>query len=73
MKTFATEIVAISNETGELATFCGEHIQALTIGLAQQWCDENKGYLKVTGELIVEIPFNIDKGIVIEYGDTSLN
>jgi hypothetical protein len=56
MKLWATELKALDSQTGEMKTWAGEHIKALTWKLAQQWCNENKGYLKVIGELIAEIP-----------------
>ncbi|MFD2922019.1 hypothetical protein ACFS6H_20025 [Terrimonas rubra] len=57
MKLWTTEIKAIDPLTGELKTWFGDYVQAPTFELAQQWCEKNKGYLKVTGELIAEIPF----------------
>lgn len=58
MRKWVTEIIAIEAATGKLKTWIGEHIEAPTWELAQSWCDEHKGYLKVTGELIAEIPCN---------------
>lgn len=56
MKFWCTEIQALDPHTGEMKNWGGENIEAPTWALAQKWCDENKGYLKVTGELIAEIP-----------------
>lgn len=56
MKIWVTEIKALEGRTGEMKTWCGENVEAPTCELAQQWCDENKGYLKVIGELVAEIP-----------------
>lgn len=56
MKIWCTEIQALKASTGEMKTWCGEHVQAPTMALAQQWCDDNRGYLKVIGELVAEIP-----------------
>lgn len=56
MKQWVTEIRAIKTATGEMKTFAGENVYAPTAELAQQWCDENRGYLKVIGELVAEIP-----------------
>lgn len=56
MKIWTTEIKAIDPLTGELKTWCGDYVHAPTFELAQQWCEMNKGYLKVIGELISEIP-----------------
>lgn len=57
MKKWCTTLRAINNETGELATFGGQHIEALTMSMAQEWCNKNGlGYLTVIGELIMTIP-----------------
>lgn len=56
MKKWATEIKALDAKTGEMKTWCGDNVDAPTWELAQEWCDKNKGYLKVVGELIAEIP-----------------
>lgn len=57
MKIWVTELQALDPGTGEMKTWCGENVTAPTWELAQQWCDNNeKGYLKVVGELIAEIP-----------------
>ena len=40
---WATEIKAICPHTGELLTYGGPQIEALTMTDAQQWCDENLG------------------------------
>ena len=56
MKIWTSELKAFDANTGEMKTWVGDHIKAPTWELAQQWCDNNKGYLKVVGELIAEIP-----------------
>ncbi len=56
MKTWITEFKAPDARTGEIKTWGGENVTAPTLELAQQWCYENRGYLKVIGELIAEIP-----------------
>lgn len=56
MKLWCTEIKALEAATGEMRTWCGDNIEAPTWELAQEWCDNNKGYLKVVGELVAEIP-----------------
>jgi hypothetical protein len=56
MKLWCTEIKALCPHTGEMKTWGGDDVAAPTWELAQQWCNENKGYLKVIGELIAEIP-----------------
>lgn len=56
MKIWITEIKAIDPQSGELKTWGGDNVIALSHEDAQQWCNDNKGYLKVIGELIAEIP-----------------
>lgn len=56
MKQFITEFRAVRWSDGEIITYGGENITALTHQMAQAWCDENKPWLKVLGELIAEIP-----------------
>ena len=56
MKVWLTEIIAKSAKTGELKIWAGENVEAPTFELAQEWCDTYKGYLKVIGELVMEIP-----------------
>lgn len=56
MKFWVTEINALDAQTDEMKTWGGPLIQAPTMELAQQWCNENRGYLKVVGELVAEIP-----------------
>ncbi len=78
MKTFLTELKAIDPKDGQLKTYAGRNIKALTRGLAQQWCDENEGYLTVVGELVSEIPcktgtLEADFSKKVDYIDTSLN
>jgi hypothetical protein len=56
MKTFLTGFKAIDPKTNQLCSWSGPNIETLTIGMAQQWCDENAGHLVVIGELICSIP-----------------
>ena len=56
MRVWLTEFRAPDARTGEIKTWCGENVEAPTQALAQQWCYENRGYLKVIGELVAEIP-----------------
>lgn len=61
MKTFLTQLRAINNQTGELATYMGMRIPAESHEDAQRYCDENgMGYLRVIGEFIEEIDSDID-------------
>lgn len=57
MKTYLTEIKAICPITGELSTFAGPEIEAVSFGMAEIYCQENGlGYCRVTGELMAKIP-----------------
>jgi hypothetical protein len=56
MKIWITQFRAPDARTGEVKTWCGENVEAPTWELAQQWCYENRGHLKVIGELVAEIP-----------------
>ena len=58
---WATEIKALCPYTEELLTWGGPQIEALTHADAQQWCDENMGYLKVVGRLTMKVPTKIDE------------
>jgi len=61
MKRYATTFRAIEAKTGELATWSGPIITELTQDRAQKWCDENKGYLTVIGEVATKIEYK-EKG-----------
>jgi hypothetical protein len=56
MKKWVTEFRAIDQQDGQMKTWGGDEVEAPTFQLAQEWCYKNKGYLKVIGELIAEIP-----------------
>lgn len=56
MKKWVTEIKALEAATGQMKKWCGPNVEAPTHELAQDWCDNNMGYLKVVGELVCEIP-----------------
>ena len=56
MKKWCTEIKALDATSGEMKTWFGDEIEAPSYELAQEWCNNNKAYLKVIGELIAEIP-----------------
>lgn len=78
MKTYATIFKAINRTTGEMNTFSGERIHALTFGLAEEYCRQYKPYLKVIGVVLSEIPckegsFEPDFKNRKDYKDLSLN
>jgi hypothetical protein len=78
MKQWVTEIKAIEPDSGELKTYGGPHIVSPSWELAQQWCREHCGYLKVIGELIAEIPckegtYEPDFKKMIDYENQNLN
>ena len=56
MRIWATEFKAIRVIDGELVTYAGPNIQSPSWALAQAWCHQNAGHLKVVGELISEVP-----------------
>jgi len=78
MKQWCTEFKALDARTGQMKTWCGENVQAPSFELAQQWCYENRGYLKVIGELVAEIPckensYEPDFDKMIDYENQKLN
>lgn len=78
MKIWVTEIKALDANSGEIKTWCGDNVEAPTWELAQEWCDVNKGYLRVVGELVAEIPckkgtFEPDFDNEIDYENIKLN
>lgn len=74
---WVTELKAIDPNDGELKTWMGDYVEAPTWELAQEWCDKNKGYLTVVGELVVEIlcdeNFKPDWNNMIDYEKISNN
>ena len=54
MNTYVTEIKALDPVTRELKSWAGDYVEALSFEEAENWCKNNKGYLKVIGELIGE-------------------
>lgn len=56
MKKWCTEFMALEAATGVMKKWCGPEVEAPTAEIAQQWCNENAGHLKVIGELVAEIP-----------------
>lgn len=68
MKTFCTEIQAIDPRSGELTSWSGPRVQALTWGLAEEYLQiQGLGYARIIGEYIQEQPFQGEK---IENHDT---
>lgn len=56
MNLYATEIQALNPHTKELRIWAGPHVQGISFEDAQRYCDENLGYCKVVGKLVLEIP-----------------
>lgn len=56
MKKYTTEIRAFDPLTNEMKKWCGDYVEANSFEEAEEWCRLNKGYLKVNGELVAEIP-----------------
>lgn len=46
---FATQLQAIDRNTGGLCTWRGRDIYADTLEQAQEWVDNNAGYLEIVG------------------------
>lgn len=69
MKKWVTHLEAIDAKTGEMKLWAGEHVEAPTFEMAQEWCYQNKGYLKVVGELIAET----DDKITVDYQNIQNN
>lgn len=62
MKTFCTEIQAIDPRSGELTSWSGPRVQALTWGLAEEYLQiQGLGYARIIGEYIQEQPFQVEK------------
>jgi hypothetical protein len=57
LRIWGTEIRAIDQATGEVATFGGPNIPAPTRALAHEYCQTHGlGYCKVVDEVVSEIP-----------------
>jgi len=57
MKWWCTTVYAKCAESGEMKSFFGPNIQAPTLKLAHDWCQNNGlGYCRIEGELESEIP-----------------
>jgi len=54
-KIFTTRLKAIDPKDGILKDWSGERIVAETEKEAIEWCSENRGYLKVDGQLEEEL------------------
>lgn len=72
MKKWVTEFKAIEAATGQMKTWIGQNVEAPTMQLAQEWCNNNAGHLKVVGELVAEIPchkgtYNPDFANMVDY------
>jgi len=78
MNIYVTSIRAICPHRGELISWCGPHVKAISPQMARDYCDNNGlGYLKIEGELVAEIPciegtYNPDFDNMTEY-DTAKN
>ena len=54
IKKWTTKLQALDANTGKMKEWMGDIVEATTVELAQQWCNQNKGYLQVIGEFISE-------------------
>jgi hypothetical protein len=78
MKIWLTEFKATDAKTGEMKSWCGENVVAPSWELAQEWCYQNRGCLKVIGELVAEIPckdgtYEADFDKMVDYETPQLN
>jgi hypothetical protein len=60
MKLYTTELKAIDPHDGQLKTWMGQYIEAISFQDAVNICKREFGYLKVVGELVKEIPTQKD-------------
>ena len=61
MKLFATEIRAIDPVDGNMKTFAGPNVPAISWSFAERYCQDNGlGYCRVIGQLVAEIPFDFN-------------
>lgn len=66
MNLYTTEIRAIDPTDGELKTWCGPNIPAISFSDAKAYCQHNGlGYCKVTGKLVTEIGTKIENGRIV--------
>ena len=64
MYLFTSELHAIDPADGELKLWQGPHIEAISLSMAENFCQQNGlGYLKITGILVkeIEVDFNLNK------------
>lgn len=58
MLLFTTHIQAIDPKTGNMTTWSGPDVPAISFSDAQDYCERNGlGYCKVAGQLMMRIPF----------------
>ena len=61
MKKWATKVIAMDPRNGEFCEWVGPDIEAPSMELAEQYCQENGlGYCKVEGELLASMPCKKD-------------
>lgn len=71
MELYTTTIKAICPKSGELKTYCGQHVPGISFEDAQNYCDTNElGYCKVEGLLVMEI---MDDETEIDYEKIKMN
>ena len=78
MKTWLTEIKAIDPIDGQLKTWAGPEVNALTLAMAEHHCKTLLGYCRVIGELVAIIPciegtLKPDFDNMVDYENTQLN
>lgn len=75
MKYFTTELSAIDPEDGQLKKWCGPNVPGIDWRDAEWFCaNKGFGYLKVTGELIMEIGTKVDEnGFIVADFDNAID
>ena len=75
MNYYTTELKAIEPISGELRTFCGPYVPAISWAQAEEFCQNNGfGYLRITGQLVAEIGTKVDKdGFLVPDWDNTID
>lgn len=57
---YLTQVRAFDPLTNEMKIWEGDRIEAGSFEEAEKYCRENKGYLEVVGQLVSEIPTDLN-------------
>jgi hypothetical protein len=64
---FTTTIRAVDPLTGDLKTYFGPYIEAISWDDAEKQCREKLGYCRVHGILVAEIPTTKENGNIADW------